>query len=62
MLDERGQTTTEYILLLAAVVSFFLIAIAVLKPLLKKVSDTISKTVEGTLFKPESFHRFPIGR
>ena len=59
--DERGQTAIEYSLLLAAVISFFFLAVTVLKPLMKKLADTMTKAIDGNLFTPGAFHRFRIG-
>lgn len=59
--SERGQTTAEYILLMAAVISLFLLVAAVVRPTLQRLSKAVEAAFETKLFNENAFHRFPVG-
>jgi hypothetical protein len=55
--DEQGQVTTEYILLLAIVLSFFLlISKSVLLPKLQQVQAQLKARIE-TMYSGDNLHR-----
>ncbi|MEO5968701.1 MAG: hypothetical protein ABIQ95_02135, partial [Bdellovibrionia bacterium] len=58
-LSETGQATTEYILLLAVVVSMFLLFKKILGPFLYRISNAASASIENKL--GGNLHYFRIG-
>lgn len=56
---ENGQATTEYIMLLALAVAFFLIIVRTLKPAFAKLFSRLNTQMGGALFNSGSLHRFP---
>jgi len=58
--DQQGQATTEYILLLATVVAIFMAVRNLLQPVLKKLQETLAKSLEKRVFNPRSMHQFPL--
>lgn len=55
---EEGQTTTEYILMVATVVGIALLCIRdLVRPVVTYVTDFIEKQV-GDSFRPGNFHRY----
>jgi hypothetical protein len=58
--DQSGQGTTEYILLLATVLLIFMVSMrGVLFPALKRLGESVTKTIEDG-FKGD-LHRLPFG-
>lgn len=58
--DDRAQATTEYILILFAALSFFLILLKFLQPLGQKVASHIQNSLSN-IFLNGDLHRLPIG-
>ncbi len=59
--DERGQATTEYILIIFAAVLFFIIVAKAIRPLYLKLADFLSRQLDS-FFSRSDMHRLPIGR
>ena len=59
--DERGQATTEYILILFAAVSAFIIVAKALRPLYLKLAEFLSRQLDN-FFSRFDMHRLSIGR
>lgn len=60
---ESGQASTEYILLLFAALSFFLIVWKqLMEPLYERLKATLISRFEDSLFDQANFHRFPLRR
>jgi Flp pilus assembly pilin Flp len=58
--DTSGQATTEYVLILAVIVTIALLVIRdLVQPLLARFTESISKTIEEKMFKPGSMHKSP---
>jgi Flp pilus assembly pilin Flp len=58
--DESGQATIEYVLILSVLVSIALLLIRdLLRPILTRFTDSLSKAIEERMFKPGSMHRSP---
>jgi hypothetical protein len=59
--DESAQATTEYILMLLAAVSFFMILYTkLLSPIVFAMKDTIGQQIQTTFFGGD-FHHLNIG-
>lgn len=54
---QAGQATVEYILLLVAAVSFFLLVVQLLRPILTDLNASLRDTIERRFFGSGSFHR-----
>lgn len=60
--DESAQATLEYILMLLAAVSFFMILYTkLLSPVVFALKDTISQQIQTTFFSGD-FHHLNIGQ
>lgn len=59
--DETAQATTEYILILAVLVSLAILLIRdLIRPILTQFNDSLSKAITEKLFKDEgTLHRSP---
>ena len=57
--DEKAQATTEYILILAVLVSIAILLIRdLIRPTLDRISTSLTKRIDE-LFKPGAMHRSP---
>lgn len=60
--DEQAQATTEYILMLIAALSFFMMLYAkLLKPIVLNLGTTISSQIQSSFFGGD-FHHLNIGQ
>ena len=60
--DDSAQATTEYILILAIAISFFLmVSVKFIKPFAKKYQANIAKALNARLFQGD-LHHFPLSR
>lgn len=61
LVDERAQATTEYVLILAVLVSLAILLVRdLIRPVLSQFTDTLSKTITEKMFKDgKSMHRSP---
>ncbi len=60
--DESGQATTEYILMLAVVVSLVSIVVKqLIGPTYQRLRVSVGRSIDNKLFpKGEGFHQFPL--
>lgn len=60
--EEEGQAVTEYILLMAIMVSFAVMIIkALIRPMYDRISTLLANGVENRLLKAD-FHTFKVGK
>ncbi len=58
--EESAQATTEYVLILAVLVSIALLLVRdLIRPILATFTDSISDAIENGMFNPDSMHRLP---
>ncbi len=57
---DKGQTTTEYVLILAVVVTLFVTLVKTLNPVISQFQNNIANLVLGRIFDPNKMHSFPI--
>lgn len=63
VLDDKGQATTEYILMLAIIVGLTIIAIKTLiRPVYEALRENLTKRIDETLFKEGNLHHIRIGK
>jgi Flp pilus assembly pilin Flp len=61
--DESAQATIEYVLILSVLVAIALLLIRdLIRPILTRFTDSLSKAIEEKMFKPGSMHRSPFRR
>jgi len=57
--DASGQTTVEYILLLAIIVGFFMVFFSIFKPIANGLISALGSAA-GAIFSPEALHQFKL--
>ncbi len=58
--DETAQATTEYILILAVMVTIAIVLVRdLLRPILARFTESISDAIEKGMFQPGRMHRSP---
>lgn len=58
--DEDAQATTEYVLVLAVIVSIAIILVRdLIKPILGAFTENLSESIEKGMFNPDAMHRSP---
>ncbi len=61
--DESGQGATEYVLILAVLVSIALLLVRdLIRPILAAFTDSITEAIEGGMFNPDAMHTLPFRR
>lgn len=59
--EESGQATTEYILMLAMMVSLAVMVInKVIRPVIQQLGETLFAQIQAKLFRPGAMHRFRV--
>lgn len=60
LFEEDGQATTEYVLILAVLVSIAILLIRdLIRPLVDRMGETLSKQIESMFQPGEAMHRSP---